>query len=169
MKVCDIVQNNDDTDLFGILCRVAGEKDKFFSFKVISTSSSSNSSNLGYNANTTINTTMITSNSTNNISSSVCGNMGNTTNNNNSNNANQACFNGYSSTLSSSSSNSSNTAYSIYASSTNLNMNDENYQAQAEKKEYVKLLAQGICNVRCITEYVRVSVLFLQSYGHFYI
>jgi len=50
--------------------------------------------------------------------------------------------------------NNSNTYGSLYASSTNLNYNEEHYQAQIEKKEYIKLLAQGICNVKCITEYV---------------
>jgi len=50
--------------------------------------------------------------------------------------------------------NNSNTYGSLYASSTNLNYNEEHFQAQVEKKEYIKLLAQGICNVKCITEYV---------------
>jgi len=109
-KVCDILQNNDDTDLFGILCRLAGEKDKFFSFKVLvsSTSSQQNQSN-------------------------------------------------------SMSSNSS-TYSSIYSSTTNLNTNDEHFQAQLEKKEYIKLLAQGICNVKCITEYVNIYfMLFINT------
>lgn len=47
-------------------------------------------------------------------------------------------------------------ASSMYTSTTNLNFYDEQHcQAQIEKKEFMKLLAQGICNVKCITEYVR--------------
>lgn len=42
-KVCDILQNNDDTDLFGFVCRLPGEKDKFYFFKVMASSSSSSS------------------------------------------------------------------------------------------------------------------------------
>ena len=131
-KVCDILQNNDDTDLFGILCRLTGEKDKFFSFKVIPSTSSSS-------------TNTAASTSTNNISTMSTANLSSAVSNNS----------GYGSTMSSSSSASSNTYSSIYASTTNLNFFDEHYQAQVEKKEYIKLLAQGICNVKCITEYVR--------------
>jgi hypothetical protein len=121
-KVCDILQNNDDTDLFGILCRLAGEKDKFFSFKVIPTNGSINnacSSSNQLNGHSTISSTT--------------------------------------STLSTSSASSSNTyGSSIYASTTNLNLFDENHQAVLEKKEYIKLIAQGICNVKCITEYENI-------------
>lgn len=136
-KVCDILQNNDDTDLFGILCRLAGEKDKFFSFKVIATNSayllnnqSSNQSNCG-STNTTMNSGSMTLNST-------------------------AGFNQSTSTLSSVPNNMSTGYSSIYSSTTNLNFTEENYQAQIEKKEYIKLLAQGICNVKCITEYENI-------------
>jgi hypothetical protein len=154
-KVCDILQNNDDTDLFGILCRLAGEKDKFFSFKVIASNSTSTMLN---NTSMCLQNQMNTTNSMCSSSSSYsingsCGLSSSTTTstlhnlpNNNSN--------GYSSTLSSTSSSNSSNPYSMYASSTNLNYNDENYQGQIEKKEYIKLLAQGICNVKCITEYV---------------
>ena len=45
-------------------------------------------------------------------------------------------------------------AASLYSSATNLSHGDSDYQALLEKKEYIKLLAQGICNVKCITEYV---------------
>ncbi len=125
-KVCDILQNNDDTDLFGILCRLAGEKDKFFSFKVIPTNGSINnacSSSNQLNGHSTISSTT--------------------------------------STLSTSSASSSNTyGSSIYASTTNLNLFDENQQAVLEKKEYIKLIAQGICNVKCITEYVSSIRIF---------
>ncbi|CAF0879713.1 unnamed protein product [Brachionus calyciflorus] len=110
-KVCDILQNGDDTDLFGILCRLAGEKDKFFSFKVIP--NASNQSN---------NSSIVTN---------------------------------HYSTISSQSSNSSNSS-SIYCSTTNLNLYDEHAQAQLEKKDFIKLLAQGICNVKCITEYENI-------------
>ncbi len=133
-KVCDILQNNDDTDLFGILCRLAGEKDKFFSFKVLvsSTSSQQNQSN------------SMSANSFNSVSTA---NLANTTTNN-------------TSTMSSNSS----TYSSIYSSTTNLNTNDEHFQAQLEKKEYIKLLAQGICNVKCITEYVNIYfMLFINT------
>jgi hypothetical protein len=132
-KVCDILQNNDDTDLFGILCRLTGEKDKFFSFKVIPCTSSSS-------------TNINTSTSTNNISTMSTANL--------------SAINNSCSTMSSSSSSSSNNYSSIYASTTNLNFIDEHYQAQVEKKEYIKLLAQGICNVKCITEYVRLFFIF---------
>lgn len=128
-KVCDILQNNDDTDLFGILCRLAGEKDKFFSFKVLATSSMyhmNGSSNQSAN-NSSIGSGSLTLNST-------------------------AGFNQSTSTLSSASNNMN--YGSLYASSTNLNFTEEHFQAQMEKKEYIKLLAQGICNVKCITEYV---------------
>ena len=127
-KVCDILQNNDDTDLFGILCRLAGEKDKFYSFKVIpsnSTSSTSNSSS----QNQSICNGSVTSGNGSTISST---------------NSSTAC-------LSTAANN-----YSMYSSTSNLNLNDEHLQAQIEKKEYIKLLAQGICNVKCITEYVSV-------------
>jgi len=128
-KVCDILQNNDGTDLFGILCRLAGEKDKFFSFKVlVSSTNQQNQSN---------------SMSTNSFNSVSTANLANTTNN--------------TSTMSSNSS----TYSSIYSSTTNLNTNDEHFQAQLEKKEYIKLLAQGICNVKCITEYVNILFMFL--------
>lgn len=110
-KVCDILQNGDDTDLFGILCRLAGEKDKFFSFKVIP-----NASNQSNNASIVTN---------------------------------------HYSTISSQSSNSSNSS-SIYCSTTNLNLYDEHAHAQMEKKDFIKLLAQGICNVKCITEFVSI-------------
>ena len=50
----------------------------------------------------------------------------------------------------------SNNYGSLHASTTNLNYTEEHYQAQLEKKEYIKMLAQGICNVKCITEYVGV-------------
>jgi hypothetical protein len=116
--------------LFGILCRLAGEKDKFYSFKVIpSTTAATSSSNTS-----TLNTTT-TSGPTN--------------------------YAAYCSTISSTSSASSSSTYSsIYASTTNLNFFDEHYQAQIEKKEYIKLLAMGICNVKCITEYVSFFELF---------
>lgn len=134
-KVCDILQNNDDTDLFGILCRLAGEKDKFFSFKVIATNSAyllnNQSSNQSNNGNTTMNSNSMTLNST-------------------------ASFNQSTSTLSSVPSSLSAGYSSIYASTSNLNYNEEHYQAQLEKKEYIKLLAQGICNVKCITEYENI-------------
>jgi hypothetical protein len=125
-KVCDILQNNDDTDLFGILCRLAGEKDKFFSFKVIPSNGSINP-----------NSTCSSSNQMNGHST-----ISSTT-----------------STLSTSSTSSCNTYSSIYASTTNLNLFDENHQAVLEKKDYIKLIAQGICNVKCITEYVS-SIFF---------
>lgn len=132
--MCDILQNNDDTDLFGILCRLAGEKDKFFSFKVIATNSAyllnNQSSNQSCN-NTTMNSNSMTLNST-------------------------SGFNQSTSTLSSVPNNLSSGYSSIYSSSTNLNYNEEHYQAQIEKKEYIKLLAQGICNVKCITEYENI-------------
>lgn len=130
--MCDILQNNDDTDLFGILCRLAGEKDKFFSFKVIATNSAyllNNQSNQSSSSNNTLNSNNMTLNST-------------------------SGFNQSSSTLSSVPNNVSGGYGSIYSSSTNLNFNDEHFQAQNEKQEYIKLLAQGICNVKCITEYV---------------
>ena len=129
-KVCDILQNNDDTDLFGILCRLAGEKDKFFSFKVIVSLSSSQQ----------------------NQSNSLCANSFNSVST--ANLTNNLTLNNTSTMSSNSSTMSSNTYTSIYSSNTNLNINDEHYQAQLEKKEYIKLLAQGICNVKCITEYV---------------
>ena len=135
-KVCDILQNNDDTDLFGILCRLTGEKDKFFSFKVIPSTSSSS---------TSINTSV----STNNISTMSTANLSAINS--------SATMSSMSST---SSSNNNNNYSSIYASTTNLNFVDEHYQAQVEKKEYIKLLAQGICNVKCITEYVRHVFFF---------
>jgi len=124
-KVCDILQNNDDTDLFGILCRLAGEKDKFYSFKVLATSTA-NSTNINQS-------TLSSACSNNQIYTS-------TTN-----------FSTLSSTSSASSYNSS-----LYASTTNLNAFDEHNQAINEKKEYIKLLAQGICNVKCITEYENI-------------
>ncbi len=134
--MCDILQNNDDTDLFGILCRLAGEKDKFFSFKVIATNSpyllnSNQSCSQQSHANSQLtNSSSMTLNST-------CG------------------FNQSTSTLSSVPNNLTSSGYnSIYSSTSNLNYNEEHYQAQTEKKEYIKLLAQGICNVKCITEYV---------------
>ena len=65
-------------------------------------------------------------------------------------------FNQSSSTLSSVPNNVSSGYGSIYSSSTNLNFNDEHFQAQNEKQEYIKLLAQGICNVKCITEYENI-------------
>ena len=137
-KVCDIVQNNDDTDLFAIICRLPNEKDKFFSFKVVSQSSSSSNPN-----NTTIggggnpNTTMSNSHSGNHIYSS-------TMSTNNLSIASSAAHNLTSTTT-------------IYASTTNLNFyDDHHYQAINEKKEYIKLLAQGICNVKCITEYENI-------------
>ena len=108
--MCDILQNNDDTDLFGILCRLAGEKDKFFSFKVIASSShylltSSNQSNSG---------------------------------NNNLTLSNMSGFNQSTTTLSSIPNNMASSGFSsIYSSTTNLNSNEEHYQAQMEKKEYI--------------------------------
>ena len=33
-------------------------------------------------------------------------------------------------------------------------------QTQDEKKEYIKLLTQGICNVKCINEYVGYYLTF---------
>lgn len=79
-KVCDILQNGDDTDLFGILCRLAGEKDKFYSFKVIPNTSNQSSSNTSCNnPNLQINTSSLystissqSSNSSNNSSSLYC-------------------------------------------------------------------------------------------------
>ena len=136
-KVCDILQNNDDTDLFGILCRLAGEKDKFFSFKVIPSNSSNSTSN----------------NSSMSQNQSLC-NGGNTSAGGSaisSANSSTACL-----------STAANPHYSaIYSSTSNLNFNDEHFQAQAEKKEYIKLLAQGICNVKCITEYVSTLLTFI--------
>jgi hypothetical protein len=131
-KVCDILQNNDDTDLFGILCRLAGEKDKFYSFKVLATSA--------------VNSTSINQSTL----SSACSNNQIYTSTTN--------FSTLSSTSSASSYNSS-----LYASTTNLNAFDEHNQAINEKKEYIKLLAQGICNVKCITEYVSFGLYILQS------
>lgn len=133
-KVCDILQNNDDTDLFGILCRLAGEKDKFFSFKVIATNSAyllANQANGGQSG----------AQSASNCTSSASTMTLNST----------ASFNQSTSTLASM----AHSNYgSIYSSTTNLAHNEEHYQALVEKKEYIKLLAQGICNVKCITEYV---------------
>jgi hypothetical protein len=138
-KVCDIVQNNDDTDLFGILCRMPNEKDKFYSFKTISSASSGSSSNPN-------NMTMSSQSSSGQYHHGGGGNHHAAYSSNVSVNnlANTAAHNLTSSTT-------------IYASTTNLNLNmcDENhFQAMSEKKEYIKLLAQGICNVKCITEYV---------------
>jgi hypothetical protein len=135
-KVCDILQNNDDTDLFGILCRLAGEKDKFYSFKVAASS--------------------------NNFSNGGIGSM--ISNSNSGNNLNVNSISGTASVSQSQSgpiplglSNAAlmSTSSSIYASIGNLSTTEESSQAQLEKKEYIKLLAQGICNVKCITEYVR--------------
>jgi len=122
-KVCDILQNNNDTDLFGTLCRLAGEEDQFFSFKVIATSSAYQLVNQANQS--AKSSTMVGSNSTSGFSQST-------------------------STLNSV----PNPYGSLYASSTNLNYTEEHFQAQAEKKEYIKLLVQGICNVKCITEHV---------------
>lgn len=132
-KVCDILQNNDDTDLFGILCRLAGEKDKFFSFKVIlsnvNTSQQAQSNSICANSLSSVSTANL---------------------------ANSSAYNNTSTMSSNSSTMSSKTYSSIYSSTTNLNSNDEHFQAQLEKKEYIKMLAQGICNVKCITEYENI-------------
>lgn len=40
-KVCDILHNGEGTDLLGIVCRLPGEKDKFYYFKIMAMSSSS--------------------------------------------------------------------------------------------------------------------------------
>jgi len=117
-KVCNIIQYKDDTDLFGIHCRLAGENDKFLSFKVIATDSAYDLVNsltvVGFNS--------MTLNSTSSFNHSI-------------------------STVNS-------PPNSLYASSTNLNYTEEPSQAQVEKKEYIRLLTQGICNVKCFTEYV---------------
>jgi len=57
----------------------------------------------------------------------------------------------------------------LYGSSTNLNYNEEHFQAQVEKKEYIKLLAQGICNVKCITEYVSYTNALVSYETRFFI
>ncbi len=129
------MQNNDDTDLFGILCRLAGEKDKFFSFKVIlsnvNTSQQAQSNSICANSLSSVSTANL---------------------------ANSSAYNNTSTMSSNSSTMSSKTYSSIYSSTTNLNSNDEHFQAQLEKKEYIKMLAQGICNVKCITEYVSLNI-----------
>lgn len=145
-KVCDIQQKGDDTDLFGILCRLAGEKDKFFSFKVIA----SNCSNLSANL---VNTTnMANANGNPNATGSLMSQNASMMVQSNS------AYGGFSNTAMMSSSSSLfsnvNNYSSICASSTNLHStNNEYYQAILEKKDYLKLLAQGICNVKCITEF----------------
>lgn len=116
IKVCDITQDTEDTDLFGIVCRLAGEKDKFFPFKVIpSTSSCSTGSS---------------------INTGTGGNNSNTNNTQNSalNSTNTSHSAGIYSTINSASNSSSNS--SIYASTTNLNFFDEHYQAVMEKRIY---------------------------------
>lgn len=56
----------------------------------------------------------------------------------------------------------SSNATSLYTSTTNLNfLDDMPCQALLERKEFMKLLAQGICNVKCITEYVSISFSIL--------
>ena len=140
-KVCDILQNNDDTDLFGILCRLAGEKDKFFSFKVIPSTAASATA---MNCSTSL-ATNSAQNSTATASSSLTGSHLNL-NGNGTTTANSSASNSH---------NNNNMSSTIYASTSNLtNMfYEEGHQALIEKKEYIKLLAQGICNVKCITEY----------------
>ena len=140
-KICDIQQKGEDTDLFGIVCRYAGEKDKFYSFKVIPSNCSNLSSNL-------VNTT-----------ASVCNPAGLISQNASMMVQSNSAYGGFSSTAMMSSSSSlfsnANNYSSICASSTNLHStNNEYFQAILEKKDYLKLLAQGICNVKCITEFV---------------
>ena len=139
-KVCDIQQKGDDTDLFGILCRLAGEKDKFFSFKVIASNCSNLSTNLVNTTNMANPAGLISQNASMMVQSN-------------------SAYGGFSNTAMMSSSSSLfsnvNNYSSICASSTNLHStNNEYYQAILEKKDYLKLLAQGICNVKCITEFV---------------
>jgi hypothetical protein len=155
-KVCDILQKGDDTDLFGILCRLAGEKDKFYSFKVIAASNCStalmmmnNNSSMATSALSAAAAAAATSINSNNCSMMVTSN---------------SAHNGFASSsaamLASTSTLNYNNYSSIYASSTNLQHSGSSsshadyYQAIMEKKDYLKLLAQGICNVKCITEYV---------------
>lgn len=136
-KVCDILQNNDDTDLFGILCRLPGEKDKFFSFKVIPSHNMSSKGSMDQ-ITSTANLNSLASQSSHNNTNTLTSYASTTLAFNSTNNSS------YSSSA------------SVYSSTTNLNLfDDQQYcQAQLEKKEFIKLLAQGICNVKCITEYV---------------
>ena len=136
------MQNNDDTDLFGILCRLPNEKDKFFSFKAIASASAST-----------------TSSNMSGMSQPFAASSGNV----GGGGGGGPCCSGlshYASTISthnlaSTAAHNLTSSTSIYASSNNLN-NLSDDQAIAEKKDYIKLLAQGICNVKCITEYENI-------------
>lgn len=162
-KVCDILQNNDDTDLFGIVCRLPGEKDKFFHFKVMGSSSSSSSSSSSGSGGLGGFGSHISTMTLNQLPSSGLSSAppnGSASNQNNSNYISSS--RSYTYSLSHTSTMTLNNvsmaapnASSLYTSTTNLNFyDDQACQAQLEKKEFMKLLAQGICNVKCITEYV---------------
>lgn len=140
-QVCDILQNSEDTNLFGIMCRQLNDKEKLYTFRVLAPSSSSSSSNgrdgsssSGGSSRTLTSQTSVMINHFNNKFSShmSCS----TINMSSSSSAHNMTLSGNSTMM--------------YASTTNLSMGDESLQAINEKKEYIRLLAQGICNVKCL-------------------
>lgn len=170
--MCDILQNNEETDLFGFLYRVPGEKDKFYYFKVMGGTGSGSGSNSGSGSSSGFGShisTMTLNQLPATMAAASTASAANTSSCNNSNYISSSRSYTYSLAHTStmtlgnvSMAGASSNATSLYTSTTNLNfLDDMPCQALLERKEFMKLLAQGICNVKCITEYVSIPFSIL--------